>query len=88
MKQGSVLSPTLFIAVMDSLLHFLESAGQGLNPLGLHVGASAHADDVRAVSLSKSAAHTQGNLIEAFCQANSLKLNASKTEVVLTTKGR
>ena len=28
-KQGSVLSPTLFIAVMDSLLHFLESAGQG-----------------------------------------------------------
>ena len=87
-KQGSVLSPTLFIAVMDSLLHFLESAGQGLNLLGLHVGASAHADDVRAVSLSKSAAHTQGNLIEAFCQANSLKLNASKTEVVLTTKGR
>ena len=45
-----------------------------LNLLGLHVGASAHADDVRAVSLSKSAAHTQGNLIEAFCQANSLKL--------------
>ena len=28
-KQGSVLSPTLFIAVMDSLLSFLESSGQG-----------------------------------------------------------
>ena len=47
-KQGSVLSPTLFIAVIDSLLSFLESSGQGLTLLGLNVGCSAHADDVRA----------------------------------------
>ena len=45
-KQGSVLSPTLFIAVMDSLLSFLESSGQRLNLVGLHVGSSAHSDDI------------------------------------------
>ena len=49
-KQGSVLSPTLFIAVIDSLLSFLESSGQGLTLCGLNVGSSAHTDDVRAAS--------------------------------------
>ena len=37
-KQGSVLSPTLFIAVMDSLLSLLERSGQGLTLSGLNVG--------------------------------------------------
>ena len=36
-KQGTVLSPTLFIAVIDSLLSFLESSGQGLAIFGLNV---------------------------------------------------
>ena len=49
-KQGSVLSPTLFIAVVDFLLSFLENSGQGLTVLGLNVGNAAHADDVRAQS--------------------------------------
>ena len=47
----------------------------------------AHADDVRAASISVTAAQTQGNLINAFCQANSLRLNADKTELVMVTKG-
>ena len=87
-KQGSVLSPTLFIAVIDSLLCFLESSGQGLTLKGLNVGCSAHADDVRAASLSLISAESQGNLINAFCRANSLKLNTSQTEVIAPTKGR
>ena len=50
-KQCSVLSPTLFIAVMDSLLSYLESSGLGLSVSGLNVGSSAHADDIRAASI-------------------------------------
>ena len=87
-KQGSVLSPTLFIAVMDSLLSLLESSGQGLKLSGLNVGNSAHADDVRAASIGMTAAQTQGNLINAFCKANSLKLNANKAELMMFTKGK
>ena len=45
-KQGSILSSTLFILVMDSLLRHLESTGQGLSALGLDLGSSAHADDI------------------------------------------
>ena len=87
-RQGSVLSPTLFIAVMDSLLSYLESSGQGLTLRGMNVGCSAHADDVRAANLSLTSAQTQGDLINAFCKANSLKLNASKTELIMPTKGK
>ena len=50
--------------------------------LGLNVGNAAHADGVRAASISVTAAQTQGNRINAFCQANSLRLNADKTELV------
>ena len=39
-KQGSVLSPILFI------LTYHDSSGQGLTISGLNVGNSAHADDV------------------------------------------
>ena len=35
-----------------------------------------------------SAAQTQGCFINAFCNANSLKLNADKTELVAMTKGK
>ena len=88
MKQGSVLSPTLFIAVMDSLLNFLESSGQGLAISGLNVGNSAHADDIRAASISIDAAQIQGKLIDSFSAANSLKLNVNKTELIQFTSGK
>ena len=77
-----MLSPTLFIAVMDSLLSYLDSSGLGLSVSGLIVGSSAHADDIRAASIGINAVRTQGNLVDHFCKAISLKLNATKTELV------
>ena len=44
-RQGSVLSPVLFLLVMDPLLIELKSKSCGLNVFGLDVGAFAHADD-------------------------------------------
>ena len=86
-KQGSVLSPTLFIAVMDSLLRLLENSGQGLTISGLNVGSSAHADDVRAACNSIAGLQTQANLIASFCDANDLSLNANKTELIKFSSG-
>ena len=87
-KQGSVLSLILFIAVIDSLLSYLVSSGQGLTILGLNIGSSAHAEDMRAACSSINGTQTQGKLIASFCDANNLKLNASKTELVQFTSGR
>ena len=77
-----MLSPTLFIAVMDSLLSYLESSGLGVSVSGLNVGSSAHSADIRAASIDIDAMRTQGNLVDHFCKENSLKLNATKTKLV------
>ena len=50
-KQGSVLSPTLFITIMDVLLECLEATHLGLSLYGLDVGCAAHADDIRALNV-------------------------------------
>ena len=76
-KQGSVLSPTLFIIVIDSLLKHLDTTGQGLCISGLNVGASGHADDIRAASNFPEAAKVQGKCVNAFCSANLLKQDRS-----------
>ena len=49
-KQGSVLSQTLFTIVIDSPLKHLEASGQNLSMYDLDVGSSAHANDIRAAS--------------------------------------
>ena len=58
-RQGSVLSPTLFNLVLDPLLTRLKSMQLGLNINGLFLGPFAHADDLRAHSTSLTDAKTQ-----------------------------
>ena len=81
------MSPMLISIAIDSLLRNLEATGQGLSILGLHLGASAHADDLRALANFPRDAEIQGNCLKAFCDTNSLTLNCDKTEVVVFTKG-
>ena len=54
-KQGSILSPTIFIIGIDSLLRTLEATHQALSCLGVEVDSSAHADDIRVVNNSADA---------------------------------
>ena len=46
-RQGSVMSPSLFNLVMDPLLADLKSKDLGPSIQGLFLGAFAHADDIR-----------------------------------------
>ena len=50
-KQGSVLSPTLFLIVMDRLIHLLKESNQGLSIRGTNMGAALHADDLHTSAL-------------------------------------
>ena len=76
-KQGSLLSPNIFIIVIDSLLRSLNATHQGLSRLGLDVGSSAYANAIRVVSNSADAISRLGSCVNSFCSANLLKLNAS-----------
>ena len=50
--QGSVLSPSLFLMVMDPLLRTLQQEGLGPSFSGLYGGGFAHADDIRTIRSS------------------------------------
>ena len=80
-RQGFVLSPTLFLVVMDSLLQELQRGGGGLS-IGLSISAAAHADDIRCVSNSFEGLQKQFSVIQTFFKNNAIRINPSKTEVV------
>ena len=46
-KQGLVLSPTLFLVFMDRLTCVLPESNEGLSVKSLYMGAALHADDLR-----------------------------------------
>lgn len=83
--QGGVLSPLLWISVANSLLHRLNSAGF------YTVG---YADDI-AILISGNCEpimcdlmQTAIKIVEDWCKENSLKVNPTKSELVLFTRKR
>ena len=73
-RQGSVLSPLLFLLVMDSLLTSLANAEAGVLIEGIYTGSLCHTDDLRSVTPSLSSLE-KVDIIQAFTSANSLTLN-------------
>ncbi len=83
--QGSVLSPTLFLMVINPLLQLLDKHNIGPRINNLFCGAFAHADDIRTIATSRDTLDKQIELIESFTRNNALLLNAQKCEVVCVT---
>ena len=81
-RQGSVLSPTLFLLVMDPLLKKLESASLVLKINDMFVGGFAHADDIRTITNSTSSLNARLEAVSSFTSENFLQLNPSKCEIV------
>ena len=87
-KQGSVLSPTLFLLVMDPLLKQLEVSGLGLSVNNFYAGWFIHADDIRSLATSIDSLNDQVVLVKKFAESNFLKLNMQKCEVVVFDRGQ
>ena len=81
-RQGSVLSPTLFLAVMDILLKWLRESGHGLHVRGTYMGGAIHADDLRTTAASSDSVTSQDKVIKSFTTESCLRLNTSKFEAV------
>ena len=80
-KQGSVLSPILFLLVIDSLLTDLESSGLGATMFGHYLGSLGHADDIRSISPNLEIIEQQASIVTKFTKTNGLNLNISKLEL-------
>ena len=65
-KQGSVLSPTLFLAVMDLLLRKVRDSNIELSICGQHIGATVHADVLLTTAASSGNLFDQPKIINVF----------------------
>ena len=87
-RQGSVMSPMLFLIVIDSLLRELENANAGISVNGIYAGSFGHADDLRSVAPNLMCVERQAEIVESFTNRNGLKLNLDKLELLPMHQGK
>ena len=80
-KQGSVISPILFLLVMNPLLIGLQQARIGLSVNDFFAGGFLHADDIRTLSTSVASLEEQVSIVRDSARKNFLKLNIQKCEI-------
>ena len=83
-RQGSVLSPVLFLLVMDPILLELQTKSCGLNINGLFLGALSHADDIRTLSTNVADCKHQISSVSTFATSRSLTLSTERCEAVIS----
>ena len=86
MKEGSILSPALFLLVMDPILQQLQVSGLGLTVNSFYVGRFLHADDIRTLVTSEESMKRRVALVKTFAEENLRRLNVSKCEIVLFSR--
>ena len=65
-----MLSPFLFLIIIDELLKKLADLRQGVEFNGLYTGSMDHADDLRSITSAKDALHAQAETIVNFVNGN------------------
>ena len=79
--QSSVLSPVLFLLVMNPILLELQEISCGLNINSLFLGALSHADDIRTLSTNLHDYKSQVKAVSYFTNSRNLCLS---TEAVIS----
>ena len=83
-RQGSVLSPILFLLVMDPILLKLKNRSCGPSVCSLYLGAFSHADDIRTLFTNISDCKLQINLVSEFATSQGLTLNIDKCKASIS----
>ena len=71
-RQGAILSPSLFCVYLDTLLNNLRDAGVGCHIGGEFVGAFGYADDVLLLAPSRQALQLMLSICEKFSTSHSM----------------
>ena len=81
-RQGSVLSPILFLVYLDSLLVDLSKSGVGCYWGSFFAGAFGYADDVVLLAPCAAAQRIMLSICSRFALSHKLEFNASKTKLI------
>ena len=73
-RQGSVLSLTLFLVAINPLLNSLEQLNKGVNIADVYVGSMAHADDIRSVTNTLTALEARCETVSLYADQNCLNV--------------
>ena len=85
-KQGGVISPTLFTCYIDDMLKRLESSKIGCHCGSQYVGCVSYADDVILLSPTVTALKEMINICEDFANEYHIKFNGSKCNLLVCDK--
>lgn len=86
-RQGSILSPHLYNIYNENLLHQISSESSiGTSIYGNFTGIVAYADDIILLSTTLSGLCTLVDKCESYGRSNLIKLNAVKTEFMVSGK--
>ena len=79
LRQGSVLSPLLFIISMDALLEALQKTGTGFPVGNITIPGLAYVDDLQLIAMSEEELHIQLHTLLNFSHTSGLIVNTDKT---------
>ena len=83
-RQGSVLSLTLFLLVINPILLELNRRSSGPSICGLYLGAFAHADDICTLATNITDCKSQISYISEYISSQGLALNVDKREATIS----
>ena len=85
-KQGGVLSPTLFSVYINGLLEELELSGYGCRIGDTFVGCVSYADDLIILCASLSGLEYMIKICEHFAKSHYIKFNGSKSKLMIFSR--
>ena len=85
-RQGAILSPSLFCVYLDTLLTSLRDAGVGCHIGGTFCGAFGYADDVTLLAPSRQALQKMLNICEEFSSSHSILFSTDPLPAKSKTK--
>ena len=85
-KQGGVLSPTLFAIYIDGMLNLLENSKSGCYVGNKYCGVIGYADDVILLSPTQNSMRNMIKLCETYADQYLIKFNSNKCQSVVFDK--
>jgi hypothetical protein len=81
-KQGGILSPTLFICYIDGLLHELKQSKVGCYVGSIYTGCVSYADDIILLAPNLAALRHMVSICEKYAAAHSILFNGKKCKLI------